>query len=153
MRFSLLIGALMLVYLALLFATTARAEWGPYAGQYLRNYDGDTLTAALALYPDPPLTVVQRVRVHGIDTPEINGQCERERRLAREARDYLRDQVLAAGGLVVVVLSGERSFDRLEGKVSIRRDDELASLADIMVAAGHARRSAGPRLSWCGDPT
>ncbi len=31
------------------------------------------------------------VRLAGIDTPEMKGKCERERELARQARDFLRN--------------------------------------------------------------
>ena len=46
-------------------------------------YDGDTFTAYL-----PGYDKAERVRVRGIDTPEIRGKCPSEKAAAIKARDF-----------------------------------------------------------------
>lgn len=68
----------------LLFPFTASAKsYGDFEGaKYVRNYDGDTITFNLPGYP-PIIGKKLGVRVNGIDTPEIKGECEKEKVLAR----------------------------------------------------------------------
>lgn len=40
-------------------------------------YDGDTLTVEASLWPD--LVWTGNVRVLGVDTPEIRGECDQEK--------------------------------------------------------------------------
>ena len=49
-------------------------------------YDGDTLTVEAALWPD--LVWTGNVRVLGVDTLEIRGECEQENRWALGSRNY-----------------------------------------------------------------
>src|SRR6187402_2178366 len=50
-------------------------------------YDGDTFSVSIEGWP---AIVGQHigVRVNGVDTPEMRGQCEREVRLARQAKQF-----------------------------------------------------------------
>lgn len=57
-----------------------------YAAEGWTNYDGDSLRSPAG----------ERIRVKGIDTPEIEGACAYERRLAVQARDYVTASVKAA---------------------------------------------------------
>lgn len=118
-----------------------------------RVYDGDTLYIAAELRleaGEPRLSVLLDssvgVRVEGIDTPELRGQCERERLLARRARDYVQALVAAAGG--VVRLSGVK-LGKYAGRVVARVSVGGRDLAEALVAAGHARVYEGRRLPWC----
>ena len=53
-------------------------SFGDYQGAiYLQNYDGDTIRFDLPKYP-PIAGDDIRVRVNGIDTPEIKGKCAKE---------------------------------------------------------------------------
>jgi endonuclease YncB( thermonuclease family) len=60
-----------------------------------RCYDGDTCTVTL---PGLPYVFGERIaiRLVGIDAPEIKGHCEREKRLAEQARDFLNHQLKQA---------------------------------------------------------
>jgi len=63
-------------------------------GQVIKVYDGDTITIAAKLQmKDSPLYRFS-VRLNGIDTPEIKGQSEEEKNVAKEARDILSDMIL-----------------------------------------------------------
>ncbi len=55
-------------------------------------YDGDTFRANIAGYPD---IIGNRigVRINGIDTPELRGSCEKEKMLARKAKEFSVDKL------------------------------------------------------------
>jgi len=50
-------------------------------------YDGDTFRANIKGYPD---IIGKRIgiRVNGIDTPEMRGKCDKEKKLAHEAKQF-----------------------------------------------------------------
>ena len=64
----------------------------------LSVYDGDTVKVEAAMWPG--LTWRGNVRVEGVDTPEIRGKCEGEKRKAVAARDFVRESV---GGRITLV--------------------------------------------------
>lgn len=96
--------------------------------------DGDTLRIA----------GLGRVRVVGVDTPELRGQCERERELAQQAHTFTRR--FLRGAVVEVVLLGKDRYSRYLARVSVEGRD----LAEALIAAGLGR-NCGPRRcnDWC----
>ena len=50
-------------------------------------YDGDTFRANIPDYP-PIIGQHMGIRINGVDTPEMRGQCEQEKVLARKAKQY-----------------------------------------------------------------
>jgi micrococcal nuclease len=93
---------------------------GPIPAEVVEVIDGDTLRVRAQVWIDLELETL--VRLRGIDTPELRGQCEAEKARARAAKEALAR--LAAGG---------------------------QDLAQAMIAAGHARAYAGgERQGWCG---
>ncbi len=86
----------------------------------------------------------ERIRIADIDTPELNGQCEDERRRAILARDRLRE-LLNAGAIEVRRQGKDRNGRTL---ALILRDGRSVGLQ--LVEEGHARRWEGRRRSWCG---
>ena len=63
-------------------------------GRVIKVYDGDTITIASKIpIKDSPLYRFS-VRLNGIDTPEIKGSDEIEKRVALMARDALSDKIL-----------------------------------------------------------
>ena len=83
---------LALTFLFLLVGSTtvnAKQKFGDYEGAiYVRNYDGDTITFNLPnLHPIIGKKI--RVRLNGIDTPEIKGKCDKEKYDAEQARERL----------------------------------------------------------------
>jgi len=86
----------------------------------------------------------ERVRLVGLDAPELGGRCERERRLAARARDRL--QGLLAGGVTIRAV-GEDRFGRT---LAVVRDRAGRDVARVLVAEGLARPYAGGRRGgWC----
>ena len=59
------------------------------SGKVIKVYDGDTITIASKLpFPNSPIYKFP-VRLLGIDCPEIKGSTEKEKNLAKSARDAL----------------------------------------------------------------
>jgi micrococcal nuclease len=66
----------------------AYADYGSVKAEFVRNYDGDTITVNILDYP-PIAGKNISVRIKGIDTPEIKGKSDKERQLAIKARDIV----------------------------------------------------------------
>jgi len=65
-----------------------------YYGKVVKVYDGDTITIA-GILPGTCNPIYRfSVRLLGIDTPEIKGNTEEEKRLAKVARDELSNLIL-----------------------------------------------------------
>jgi len=62
------------------------------AAKVIKVYDGDTLTVEAYLWPG--LEAKASVRLNGVDTPEIRGQCETEKQKAIQARDFVKGLIL-----------------------------------------------------------
>lgn len=88
----------------------------------------------------------QRVRVIGLDAPELHGRCLRETRLARAAADRLR-RIVAAG-----VRLESHGRDRYGRRLAVVRDHQGRDVAQLLIRAGLARPydGHGPRRGWCG---
>jgi endonuclease YncB( thermonuclease family) len=69
---------------------------GPVAAELLRVIDGDTIEVRAKIWLE--IDVTTRVRLAGIDAPELNGACPEERQLAQGARSAL-SNVIKPGAL------------------------------------------------------
>ena len=87
---------------------------------FLHNYDGDTITVDIP-YVSPILGDSISVRVNGIDTPEIKGKCEKEEKLAKEAKKFVNNIL--------------RSSSKINLK-NIKRDKYFRILADVETSQG-----------------
>ena len=109
-------------------------------------YDGDTITVEAAVWPD--LDWTGNVRVRGVDTPEIRGQCEQEKQLALLARDYVRD-LLTDESVVLTEIENEKYGGRVLASVLLENGE---SLAELLIAGGYGRAyGGGERQGWCGE--
>lgn len=117
---------------------------GPIEAKVIRVLDGDTLVVRAR--PWVGVEVETRVRLLGVDTPELRGGCEEERRLAVAARELLETTV--AGGTVFL---HEVRHDKYGGRVLARVETPSgADCADALIAAGLARPYGGQRRRpWC----
>ena len=107
-----------------------------------RVVDGDTFVATLHVHP--MFGDRAKVRVLGIDTPEIRGKCLEERELAVKARDRL-GRLLTDARRVDLVNASLDSFGRILARVAADGVD----VGEQLVAEGLARRWAGKREGWC----
>ena len=121
-------------------------SFGDYQGAvYVRNYDGDTIRFDLPGYP-PIAGDDIRVRVNGIDTPEIKGECEQEKYDAQQAKEMVADILKDAEQIVLRNMERGKYF-RIAADVIV--DGE--SLGDMLIEAGMAVRYDGGKKNknWC----
>jgi endonuclease YncB( thermonuclease family) len=93
----------------------------------------------------------RRIRIVGIDAPEVEGQCRSERNLA--AAETVKLQALLNDGPFVMTGRLDDMKDRYgrDLRVITRHlpDETARSIAADMRQAGLARRYVGRKLSWC----
>ncbi|MEO5335303.1 MAG: thermonuclease family protein [Magnetospirillum sp. WYHS-4] len=120
---------------------------GPVEARVVRVMDGDTLLVRAR--PWVGVEVETRVRILGIDAPELHGACEEERRLAAKAKDLLEASV--AGGPVFL---HEVRDDKYGGRVLARVATAAGTdCAQTLIGAGLARPYGGrKRQPWCPPP-
>jgi len=117
---------------------------GPVNAQVVRVIDGDTFEASAAIWLGQQIAV--RVRIAGIDAPELRARCDVERQRAEAARNYLSKRI--AGG--EVKLSAVR-YDKYGGRVDASVVDARGDVGEAMIRAGLARLyDGGRRDGWCG---
>ncbi len=120
---------------------------GPVPAQVLSVIDGDTIEVRAVIWLGQ--VVSTRVRLAGIDAPELRGKCARERALAERARAYLLARL--EGGELAQVRLRDIRYGKYAGRVLARV--ETAAGEDLgrgLMAAGLARPYAGrARASWC----
>lgn len=118
---------------------------GSHPAEVLRVIDGDTFEARVHVWPGMDITT--KVRLRGIDAPELHARCAEERDKAIAARDGLA-RVLREGA---VGIAGVRQ-DKFGGRVDA--DASTATTPDVsaaLLARGLVRRyGGGRRASWCG---
>lgn len=123
-------------------AMAARDYPGPVPADVVSVYDGDSFTALA--HPWPGLDVTVRIRVKGVDTPEIRGKCESEKEAARAARNRVRE--LVKGGVLLARISDDK-YSRKAARVFL---PDGRDLAEILVTEGYGRRyDGGRREGWC----
>jgi micrococcal nuclease len=133
--------------IVLLFASSVYAKsFGDYEGAiYLRNYDGDTITFNLpGLHPIIGKKI--SIRVNGIDTPEIRGECEKEKYDAKQAKEMVADILKDAEQIVLRNMERGKYF-RIAANVIV--DGE--NLSDMLIEAGMAIKYDGRKKThkWC----
>jgi endonuclease YncB( thermonuclease family) len=124
---------------------SVRRIGGPaYPAEVLNVLDGDTFVARVKLWPG--LETTTKVRLRGIDAPEMHARCERERTLAVAARDKLA-ALLADGAVGIAHVARDKYGGRVLAAVATRR---TADVSAALLAAGAARPYGGKRReSWC----
>lgn len=112
--------------------------------EVVRVYDGDTFFADIdSLHP--LLGEEIGIRVRGVDTPEIRGRCERERILARMARDAAAALLTEAERVDLIEVERGKYF-RIVATVLVDGVD----LAHALISQGLAVEYVeGARIDWC----
>lgn len=130
----------------LLFITTASAQYGQYVvTQVISIYDGDTIRVNINNLP-PIIGQNIRIRLSNIDTPEIKGQCSREKKLALIARDRLRQLVNNAHTIEIHNLQRGKYF-RIVADLML--DGQNASDILIHENLGVPYKGGKKIHSWC----
>ena len=109
----------------------------------IRTVDGDTFVARVHRRGGRDL--VARVRLRGIDAPELKASCQDELDKAEAATEALRN-LLGQGGVTVYNLGLEK-YGRVLADVATRRTPNVSA---AMLAGGYARSyNGGHRDGWC----
>lgn len=121
--------------LALALSAALAATTPAQAQRRCRAIDGDTLACGS-----------ERVRIMGLDAPEMRGECPAEVAAARAAKDRL--AVLIASGISLE----PHGRDRYRRLLAIVRDRQGRDVAQILIRERHARQydGRGRREGWCG---
>lgn len=138
-----------LVAALLVFAIQAKAEdaYGPYKLKAWRAYDGDTVEAVVRLWPGQ--CIQTKIRLHGIDAPEIRTRRECEKADALHAKAYLQALLDDADHVELLQVENGKYAGRVLGDLLIDGHDA----GQIMLREGLARPyNGGPRKAWdCRD--
>lgn len=109
----------------------------------IRIIDGDTFLARL--HQRDGRDLVARVRLRGIDAPEMKASCQDELNKAEAATGALRN-LLGQGGVTIYNLGSEK-YGRVLADVATKR---TVNVSAAMLAGGYARSyNGGHRDGWC----
>ncbi|MBT3358184.1 MAG: thermonuclease family protein [Rhodospirillales bacterium] len=126
-------------------AISADVMSGPMAARIVRVIDGDTLVVRVQVWLDQE--VETRVRLFGVDSPEIRGKCPEERRMALEARAFIEKLGGSDNGVFLHDVRHGKFARRVIARVSSAR---FADFAAALLQSGLARPYDGKkRQSWC----
>lgn len=104
-----------------------------------------TLETAIAVDGDTLRIGGERVRILGLDAPEMHARCLAESRMAWAA--FLRMDDLVRDGVTVE----RRGLDRYQRTLAVVRDSRGRDVATVMIREGLARPYDGRRRQgWCG---
>lgn len=139
------IAAAMAATLALCTPLAARERLpGPVPADVVRVHDGDTLDVRARIWLGQ--VVSTKIRIAGIDTPELRGRCHRERRMAEAARAFVRSKLSDPRITLRDIRYGKYAGRVLARVITARGED----LGEALIAAGLGRRYQGRRRgSWC----
>ncbi|MFB9886327.1 thermonuclease family protein [Balneatrix alpica] len=122
-----------------------RADYGDVLVSEISSiYDGDTFRVSIHNWPS---VVGERipVRIRGIDTPELRGQCEEEKRQARAAKQFTVAALRQAREIKLKKIERDKYF-RLLAEVYV----DGRNLGEELVRQGLARRyDGGSKAGWC----
>ena len=141
-------SGLILVLLSLLVSPAGHADDvlpGPIPARVERVVDGDTVVVVATIWLGQ--TITTHVRIAGVDTPELRGDCPRERDMAQAARDRL-NNLLAPSE---VTLHGVRLGTYAGRVIAEIRDSQGRDVGAVLLAQGLARAydGRGARPGWC----
>ena len=107
--------------------------------------DGDTFAGRVNLDDDIQITV--RVRLMGIDTPELSGNCDKEIDMAVRARDRLAE-LLPIGSVVELRdVKDDKYLGRIDARVY---NADGRDVVRVLLDGGFGRPyDGGRRTSWC----
>ncbi len=117
---------------------------GPVPALVIEVVDGDTIAVRARIWIGQE--VETRVRLSGVDAPEFNGRCGRERALAAHARAFV-VEAIGVGPVKLIDVHYGKYAGRVVARIETAAGDDLAAL---LIAAGLGRPyEGGARASWC----
>lgn len=117
---------------------------GPVFADVVRVRDGDSVDVIAYIWPGHQVRT--SIRLRGIDAPELRARCDKEKRLANEARERL-VQLLSGGRIQLTGISGGKYFGRVLARIKNHRGQDVQQ---VLLKENLVRRySGGKRKSWC----
>jgi len=117
---------------------------GPFSFEVLQVIDGDTFRARVPIWLDQTVTV--KIRLSGVDTPEMKGKCPAETARAKLARDFAVTWLQQDDLRLVNVRYGTYA-----GRVlATVQTAEGVTLSQALLQAELAQPYRGRRAQWCG---
>jgi endonuclease YncB( thermonuclease family) len=111
--------------------------------EVIRTIDGDTFLARV--HQQGGRDLVARVRLRGIDAPEMKASCREELDKAEAATEALRG-LLGQGGVTISNLGSDK-YGRILADVATRHTGNVSAM---LLAGGYARSyDGGHRDGWC----
>ena len=140
-----------LIALLLGASVSALAETGnnqfPLELEVVKVHDGDTISLHMDALPNPLSKV--SVRIYGIDTPELGyrAKCDKERRLAEKARDYVKARIKPGEKLTLL----NYEWDKYGGRILATVYSDGVNVGERMIAKGFAVPyfGEGQKNDWC----
>lgn len=122
---------------------------GPVPATVTAVVDGDTLEVRARVWLGQEIAT--RVRLVGIDAPELRARCARERALALRAADFLERRLVTGGAASSRIRLHDIENGKYAGRVLARVETaDGQDLARLLLAAGLAQPyHGGRRASWC----
>ncbi len=123
-----------------------QSGYGEYGGVILINiYDAQTILVDL---PEYPALIGEKVtvKIGGIETPKIKGQCAKESRLAAEAKAFT-EKTLKNAELIDLTNMQRGKYFKIIADVLVNDDD----FASRLVEKGYAVRTSknNKSFNWC----
>ena len=145
MLFNIVLNICCLFFILISFSSQAKPQYGTVTvSKVISVYDGDTFRVNIDSLP-PIVGKNIRIRVNGVDTPEIRGKCQYEKDLALKARDFVRAKLANAKEIKLTNLQRGKYF-RVVANVLVDGVSLEKELLDNNLAYEY---SGGKKLSWC----
>jgi endonuclease YncB( thermonuclease family) len=117
---------------------------GPLAGEVTGVLDGDTVSVRVHVWIGQE--VETSVRIAGIDAPEIHGKCEKERRMAENAKEELQS-LISGNPILLTNIRLEKYAGRVLAAAQTKNGTDIAR---HMLDKGLVRPYRGEkRRPWC----
>ena len=116
---------------------------GPFDFDLVEVIDGDTFRARVKIWLGQTVTV--KVRLKGVDTPEMRGKCAAERKLAQEAKAFAKKWLKENQTRLVGVHYGTYA-GRVLATAQMKNGDSLSA---ALLAENLAKPYRGRRAQWC----
>ena len=123
----------------------AAPEYGTViVSRVISVYDGDTFRVDIDSLP-PIVGKNIPIRLNGVDTPEIRGECEHEKDLAIKARDFVRYKLVNAKEIKLNNLQRGKYF-RVVANVMV---DGVSLELELLDKEFAYKYTGGKKSSWC----
>ena len=139
----LLVAGLVLTPLMPVGALAKEVLQGPFSFEVLEVIDGDTFRARVTIWLGQKVDV--KVRLKGVDTPEMNGKCDAEKELARAAKKFAANWLATHPAQLIRVHYGTYA-----GRVlATTMDATGATLSAALLSEKLAKPYRGRKAKWC----